>query len=745
MNQRIGLITFHRAKNLGAALQTYALYTYLNDKICSTEIIDYYPNNAIPIYNAFTKRALQIAKKIIGGKEQKSRYQRYAKFDTFINECKRSKKVYYGDQAIEADPPSYDLIISGSDQILNTTLTGNSRAYYLSFAQEMPKMSYASSFGRSNISDIEDEYIKKYLPDFQAVSVREESGKEIVDQRINCFSEVVVDPVFLLSREKWDILAPLLNKDRYIFVYAMENTTWLIKTIEQVSENYKLPIKIVLGGDFRLSIDGEVDSSCGPREFLSYIKNAELIVTNSFHGTAFSIIFEKKFICVAHSEKNTRLEHLCKLIGEKKQVLEGEQLTKIDNYIISGCDAYSRLKEVIIKSKKYLIQNVNLILRKDVESIVDTQICCGCATCLQLCPQKAIFMSTDEKGFLHPKVDSKKCTQCGLCVARCPERSEVHMNAPINVYAARHKNPDIVKESTSGGAFTALSDYFLKADGAVFGAVLCDDFKCRHIQSDNESDRNKMRGAKYIQSEIGDCYIKAGDALKHGVKVLFSGTPCQIAGLKNYLKGRNQDNLLTVDIVCHGVPSPLLLKDHINWLEGKGKRVRQYLFRSKLVGWHGLNVKITYEDGKSMVNTSDSNAFARMYFNSLITRESCSSCKYASVERISDVTISDFWSIDSCETRLNDEKGTSCIFVNTLKGKYYFERVLQDLQIEEHSIDESMQPNLCGPTKPNKDCDIFWKDYKTRGFDYCMRKYTQGHLYFRCRSIIRAIWKRLCR
>lgn len=741
---RIGILTFHRAYNLGAVLQAYALCTYLNDNVCSTEIVDYYPNNAIPVCDTFLRRTLRRVKQIAGGKKQKDRYQRFAKFDAFINECRISKEVYYGDREIEANPPAYDLLISGSDQIFNTTLTDNSKAYYLNFTNKTPKISYASSFGRSVISETEETYTKQYLMDFRALSAREESAKHIIESLTNRFVESVLDPVFLLSRDKWEEITTAAKAEKYIFVYAMENTPWLIKAIECVRTQYGLPVKIVLGGNFQLNIKGEIDTCCGPYEFLSYIKNAECVVTNSFHGMAFSIIFEKKFVCVAHSKRNTRLENLCMLIGEKKQVLESEQLLQIDDYIIAGCDAYQKLDEQIRKSKRYLAQNINAFLKKDVESVIDAQLCCGCGTCAQLCTKGAISMIADKKGFLYPKVDAKKCSQCGLCVARCPERSNVMKNTPLHVYAARHKNADVVKESTSGGAFTALSDYFFNAGGIVFGAVLCDDFKCRHIQADNGTDRNKMRGAKYIQSEIGDCYIKAGEALKRGKKVLFSGTPCQIAGLKSHLKGQNQDDLLTVDIVCHGVPSPLILKEHINWIEGRKGKIRQYLFRSKLAGWHGLNVKITYEDETSEVNTLESNVFSRMYFNSLITRESCSSCKYASVERVSDITISDFWSIGSCKTCLNDEKGTSCIYVNTFKGKLFFERVMQDLQIEEHTIEESMQPNLCSPTKPSTDYKCFWKDYKNRGFEYCMRKYTQGHMYFKCRRLKQAVRKRLC-
>lgn len=354
MNQKIGMITFHRANNLGAALQAYALYTYLNDNICSTEIIDYYPNNAIPARNTLLRRAIRIAKKAVGGKEQKARYQRFAKFDTFINECRTSEKVYYGDKEIEANPPKYDLIISGSDQILNTTLTGNSRAYYLNFANTTSKISYASSFGRANVSETEIAYIKQYLKDFRTLSAREESAGRIIESLTNHRVELVADPVFLLSKEKWSSISEQAKADKYVFVYAMENTPWLVETIDWVRTQFCLPIKIVLGGSFQLNTDGEVDNCCGPREFLSYIKNAEYIVTNSFHGTAFSIIFEKKFICVAHSSKNTRLENLMKIIDSEDKQINSMHKYDTDCIIDGASSDMTRLRRLIRSSEEYL-------------------------------------------------------------------------------------------------------------------------------------------------------------------------------------------------------------------------------------------------------------------------------------------------------------------------------------------------------------------------------------------------------
>lgn len=224
---------------------------------------------------------------------------------------------------------------------------------------------------------------------------------------------------------------------------------------------------------------------------------------------------------------------------------------------------------------------------------------------------------------------------------------------------------------------------------------------------------------------------------------MFSGTPCQIAGLKNYLKNIDQTNLFTLDIVCHGVPSRRLFRDHIKWLEKNKESIKKYTFRSKLIGWHGLNVSVTYTDDSIETNTKDVNAFSRFYFNSLITRDSCSTCKYTSIDRVGDITLSDFWTIDTCETRLNDEKGTSCVFVNTNKGEFLLDRAKEKIYIERHTIEEALQPNLSSPTIPNEDCDKFWEDYLTKGFDYCVRKYTQGNLYYELRRKFKAIKKKI--
>lgn len=748
MSQKIGMITFHRANNLGAALQTFALYTYLNNNLCTTEIIDFYPNNAIPSRNGLIRKSCATVKKILGGKKQQDRYKRYKKFSDFMGRCDLSEKTYFGDKEIEANSPHYDLLISGSDQILNTTLTGDSKAYYLSFAQNIPKISYASSFGRENISDVEKKFINQYLKSFDYVSAREETGKQIIQKFSNLDVELVVDPVFLLPKKEWVKVDKKKEGENYIFVYAMENSPWLINTIEKAKEYFKLPIKIVLGGEFQLPVEGEIDRCCGPLDFLTYIQNADCVITNSFHGMAFSIIFEKRFLCVSHSAKNTRLLNLGKKAKIENQMIHNKSVIEdtedIEKYIIDGEEAYQRVLNWICASKEYLKKSIqHFLINKDIISVLPKSKCCGCEACFQICPKKAISFDENERGFVFPTIDFSKCIQCGACRDVCPQLVPVKKNMPKKVLAVRNQDKDVLFRSTSGGAFTAISDYIINENGIVFGSILDDNFNCKHIASDNKKLRNKMRGAKYIQSRINNCYFEAKKALLEGRKVLFSGTPCQIAGLKNYLRNIDQTNLFTLDIVCHGVPSRRLFRDHIKWLEKNKESIKKYTFRSKLIGWHGLNVSVTYTDDSIETNTKDVNAFSRFYFNSLITRDSCSTCKYTSIDRVGDITLSDFWTIDTCETRLNDEKGTSCVFVNTNKGEFLLDRAKEKIYIERHTIEEALQPNLTSPTIPNEDCDKFWEDYLTKGFDYCVRKYTQGNLYYELRRKFKAIKKKI--
>lgn len=358
---RVGFVTFHRAINYGAALQTAALSKYINDNICPCEVIDFVPNNNGRPSSSKLRRCLSRVKAMAYSVFFYKKNQKKKKFEKFFKKhIFASKRTYFGDKDICDKPPKYDIYLSGSDQILNTTLTGNSRAFYLSFVGEGKKISYASSFGRKEVSDTEIDFIKEYLPSFEILSVREKSAGEIILREIGRSCVDVADPVFLLDGATWRKMSKKLRlQGKYILVYAMENSEMMANAIEALREAYNYPMYIICGGDSAQELDGEKICGLGPSEFIGAIEGAEMVLTNSFHGTAFSMIFGKKLYCVSHTTRNARLENILAEVDMEDMLISPKTEKKnIVKKMINGVSAYENLKPRIDVSKKYLADNI---------------------------------------------------------------------------------------------------------------------------------------------------------------------------------------------------------------------------------------------------------------------------------------------------------------------------------------------------------------------------------------------------
>ena len=349
-NLKVGIVTFHRALNYGANLQAFALNSYINQLGYDCEIIDLYSNNAGRPSNNVIRRLLSSVKSIMILCIDK-RIRRFTKFQK--DNYKISLEKYYGDVDMEEASQLYDVLISGSDQILNTTLTGDTKSYYLTFDNTAKKISYGPSFGRTSISDTECSLIDSELVKFSSLSVLERSGQAIIEQRIGAGSTLVLDPVFLLSKENWEKKATKCKVNgKYILVYAMETTELLNNAVKYICDSLKLPVYIIYGCTKRFVNSWKVVENCGPSEFLSYIMGASIVITNSFHGTAFSIIFEKQFVCVSHSTRNSRLENIMELIGKQDKLLKKEDAIP---EIIDGKEATIAIYPYIDSSKDYLM------------------------------------------------------------------------------------------------------------------------------------------------------------------------------------------------------------------------------------------------------------------------------------------------------------------------------------------------------------------------------------------------------
>ncbi|MBQ7094899.1 MAG: Coenzyme F420 hydrogenase/dehydrogenase, beta subunit C-terminal domain [Clostridia bacterium] len=370
--------------------------------------------------------------------------------------------------------------------------------------------------------------------------------------------------------------------------------------------------------------------------------------------------------------------------------------------------------------------------------------CCGCTACMNICPKGAITMQADEEGFLYPEIDGKRCIECGLCKKICAfQKEELSLEEMPQVYAVKASD-EIRRQSSSGGCFTAFSDVILQKGGAVYGCAFDEKLKAEHIRAENERERDRCRGSKYSQSDLGTIFSSVKEDLKAGREVLFTGTTCQTAALREVLSEQEQKNLYTVDIICHGTPSPRLFADFIEYIEQKrNKKVKAYYHRPKDLGWRG-GEKLIYADGKKESRTTLVDGWRNIFYGDLALRPSCYQCRYSNPCRPSDITIADFWGIEGYAPEFSDALGVSLALVSSEKGRRLFEACRSSLQIIERTMEEAVvkNPNLKVPTARPAARTQFWALYKEGGFPAIMRLYGKDTLKQKIKYAIKAIMRK---
>lgn len=355
--------------------------------------------------------------------------------------------------------------------------------------------------------------------------------------------------------------------------------------------------------------------------------------------------------------------------------------------------------------------------------VTDKSQCCGCTACASACPHGAVSMRPDALGFLYPSVDAGKCVDCGLCVEVCAfnERYDTSLNLPRpEAYAARHKDMREVETSRSGAAFIAISDHVLERGGVVYGAGYADHFRVVHKRAATKEERDEFKGSKYVQSDLTGVFRQVREDLKDGLEVLFSGTPCQTAGLASYVGKKLRRHLLLVDIVCHGVPGPYLWRDYVSYLEERqGSRVCWVDFRDKReYGW------AAHHETFKFVNGGGKMSFTYLFYRHVMFRRSCGKCHFCNTRRPSDITLGDFWGWEKAAPDINrDDKGVSLVLVNTEKGLEVFEAVRDRMTVVPARLEDCLQTNLVHPSVISPRRESFERDYARRGFRYVYYKY----------------------
>ncbi|MFI3330230.1 MAG: Coenzyme F420 hydrogenase/dehydrogenase, beta subunit C-terminal domain [Rikenellaceae bacterium] len=370
--------------------------------------------------------------------------------------------------------------------------------------------------------------------------------------------------------------------------------------------------------------------------------------------------------------------------------------------------------------------------------LCDYDKCTGCASCYSACAHNSIKMRLSSEGFLYPQIDINTCTECGLCQTKCPELNPVKFHAEPQVYACWSLDDKVRESSSSGGMFSHLSRWVLNTGGVVFGVVLNDDLDAVHTQASTLQELEPMKGSKYIQSKIGDTFKQAKQALSSDKWVLFSGTPCQIAGLLKFIPGHLGEKLITVDMVCHGVPSSDIFKDYLDKLSLLYPDINKPSYRFRSTKYWGYDP--SFESGGERIKIKNKdNIFMKLFLSNYLFRESCYSCQYTKTQRISDVTIADFWGLGrSVKFEHNTKNGVSLSLVNSPKGQEIFEDIKPQIFSQRRELDEAKAQNhqlYCNSKRPKSGRETIYPYFKHHNF-------TQVYLkYLKMREIDKAIWR----
>ena len=359
--------------------------------------------------------------------------------------------------------------------------------------------------------------------------------------------------------------------------------------------------------------------------------------------------------------------------------------------------------------------------------IVDKKECCGCTACEKRCPKGCITMVQDDEGFLYPATDVYACIECGLCERVCPVINQGQGRVLDYVYAVKNGQEQTRLESSSGGVFTMLAEAVIGEGGVVFGVKFNSQFEVVHGYTESIAGISDFRTSKYVQSFLGDCFKEVEQFLKSGRKVLFSGTPCQISGLKRFLL-REYSNLLTVDVACHGVPSPKVWRDYKNRFQERC--IGKINFRDKSTGWKRYSFTIRDKEEKIIISEPfDKNVFIRGFLANIYLRPSCYYCPAKLGKSNSDITIADLWGIDELLPCYDDDKGVSLVLFNSERGKLYCSSILREYKKFYFEQVVTYNPALTTSVRCPEVSSWFWAKYppyKTRTIEKALKKMSPG-------------------
>lgn len=738
---KAGLVTFYHIHHYGALLQAAATERAVESLGGECEIIDYYVNQNNALFRRPTGvgSAAADAHTALHYSALKRRYDRFEQFSA--DHLHISAQHYENRWALAGASLPYDVLLSGSDQIWNPTIFPDGRfdpVFFGAFSS-LRKIAYAPSFGISHIPERMEEELQSYLKSFSHLSVRERQGQTIIRDLTGQTVPVVLDPTLLLTGQEWSTMANPAGagpEGGYILCYCISKPGALIPYIRMLAEKTGLPVVQLCGIRQRIVPGARCVLDAGPAEFLSLFQNASYVCTNSFHGTVFSVQFHRPFFTsVAPSElaepEHSRTFSILSRLGLTNRIVGKGDTAKLFD-AVDWSDVDVRLQQARQSSLAYLrdaLTNASPAPLSEAAAeastlpqLADHNHCTGCGACFSVCPRDAITMKRDQEGFAYPAVNADTCIHCGRCTAVCPPLHPRPQGPLPAVYAAWNRDDAVRKDSTSGGVFTALAEYVLEDGGVVYGAAMDGHQHLSHIAVFRKEDLWRLRGSKYVQSDLGNTFREIREVLKNR-PVLFTGTPCQVDGLYRFL-GQRPENLLTCDLVCHGVPSPGVWEDMVHSIETrKGKGVQAVRFRNKVTGWKDGHFTTVYDDGSVDTAPLFRTEYGRAFGRALFLRPSCHRCPYTSMTRPGDFTLGDFWGLHPDELPEQQQLGVSLLIVNTPHASHIFDQlpVARKAFPPERAI--AGNPRLASPIPASPERSAFFAAYALEPFDAVRKRF----------------------
>lgn len=664
------IITFHTALSHGAVLQALGLKSFIEQMGYTVGVYDYRPQK----YNNNKKIKMFLLE--IAKRTHKSdidiMHQRFADFtEKYLNlNLDENPKVF----------------LSGSDQVWNANGSMDPMFYLQFIGEKTIRASYAASMGKASIPEQRKELFRKYINYFDFLSVREPDAKGIIENIVEGKDvEVHIDPSLLHRKDFWIKFAnPVKNlPENYILVYPLRKPKNINLVIDWLKkETGKQVVLADSSGLFSRFIHNDIAyHNVGPAEFLWLISHADSVITTSFHGASFSLLFQKELYSILDLRSPSRVKNLmdmCEIPCISEEESSFKRINSVDWEQIE-----KKLETERENSRAYIkmlygidVRALRKKHRGNVSCYKDS--CTGCGVCLSICPKEAIKMIYNEEGFLEPRIDESICTNCGACMKVCPNSTH-KVNKRIESYFGWNHDKVACQNSSSGGIFYALAKKIIQQGGNVYGAKYAEDFYSVTASNTDTTSLLELQKSKYVVSDYSKIYRDVKNELEQNRKVLFTGAPCQCAALKNYLI-KDYDNLITCDFICGGFPSKRFFEEHIRMFETEfNSKVTSIDFRSKEKGWGKIFLRIKFENGESIGLSDYQDRYLRAFCGKHISvRETCLSCQFAS-RHASDITIGDFWAYKAAGVKYRKD-GLSLITANTDKGKLFLNSI-EDIEL----------------------------------------------------------------